>query len=310
MSEHGQHFVEVEGHTIPLTNLGKVFWPADGYTKADIMQYYNAVWPVIAPHLRDRPLSLVRYPEGITGDHFYQKNFPDAPEWVERVPLHSEKRVVHYCMCNNLSTLLWSVNMGCIEVHPWLSRIRDLRHPTYVIFDLDPMEPASFGDAVHVARALKVLLDQLNLQAFPKISGATGLHLYLPVTPKYSFRTTSLFVKALADMVIRAMPDHATNERAIKDRGGRVYIDHLQNLQGKTIASVYSLRPFPGAPVSMPVQWEELDGVSPGAFTLANAADRVRKAGDLFGPLFSLQQSLDSALQLLGVTPYRAPGNA
>lgn len=301
MNERSQATVMVEGNAIPMTNLDKVFWPDEGFTKADIMQYYSDVWPVIAPHLRGRPLSLVRYPNGIHGDYFYQKNFPDAPAWVDRIPLHSENRVLHYCMANNLSTLLWSVNLGCIEVHPWLSRAPDLRHPTYVIFDLDPMEPATFSDAVTVAQAIRVLLEELRLQAFPKISGATGLHIYLPIEPKYSFKTTSQFVQALAGIVIRAMPQKATNERAIKDRGGRVYIDHLQNLKGKTIASVFSLRPFPQAPVSMPVSWDELGLVRPGDFTIKNAAGRIAQAGDMFAPLLSLRQSLDPTLEILHV---------
>lgn len=305
MTTKNQTIVSVEGHTLILSNVDKIFWPQQGYTKADILQYYTAVWPFIAPHLHNRPLSLVRYPNGATGNFFYQKNFPDAPLWVERVPLRAENRVTFYCMANNLATLLWSVNLGCIEVHPWLSRFPDLKNPTYVIIDLDPMEPADFSDAVEVALALKLLLDQVNLRSFPKISGATGLHIYIPIDPVYTFKQTSQLVESLGSIVIRTMPDKATNQRAIKDRGGRVYIDHLQNLRGKTIAAVYSLRPFAGAPVSMPVRWEELRDVNPGSFTIKNAIDRIKKEGDLFAPLLNLSQSLDNALSLLGVTDGR-----
>lgn len=301
MSETGHTTVMVEGNAVPMSNLDKVFWPDEGFTKADVMKYYSDMWPFLAPHLHDRPLSLVRYPNGIHGDYFFQKNFPDAPAWVDRVPLQSESRVLHYCMANNLSTLLWSVNLGCIEVHPWLSRIPNLSCPTYVIFDLDPMEPATFSDAVEVAQALRVLLAELKLQAFPKVSGATGLHIYVPIESRYPFRTTSRFVQALARIVIDAMPEKATNARAVKDRGGRVYIDHLQNLKGKTIASVYSLRPFPGAPVSLPVHWDELKLVRPGDFNIKNAAHRMAQVGDMFAPLLSLRQSLDPALKLLQV---------
>ena len=305
MSAKNQTLVSVEGHNLIISNIDKVFWPQHGYTKADILQYYTAVWPFIAPHLHNRLLSLVRYPHGITGSFFYQKNFPDAPLWVERVPLRAENRVTVYCMANNLATLLWSVNLGCIEVHPWLSRFPNLDNPTYIIIDLDPMEPADFSDAAEVAFALKVLLDQINLRSFPKISGATGLHIYIPIAPVYSFKQTSQLVETLGSIIIRTMPDKATNQRAIKDRGGRVYIDHLQNLRGKTIASVYSLRPYAEAPVSMPVRWEELRDVNPGSFTIQNALDRIKKEGDLFAPLLNLSQSLDNAIRLLGVTDGR-----
>jgi bifunctional non-homologous end joining protein LigD len=286
----------INGHPVPVKNLDKPFWPEDGYTKGEVMAYYIQVWPYLAPHLKDRPLSLVRYPEGINGQFFYQKNFPEAPSWVERIPLPSGKRVVHYVMANNLETLVWTVNLGCIEIHPWLSTRGDLEHPTYVIFDLDPMPPATFQDAVQVAFALKTLTDHLNLTLFPKISGATGLHLYLPLKPIYTYEETGTFVQRLGDAVIRVLPELATNERKVLARGGKVYIDHLQNRKGKTIASVYSLRPFPGAPVSMPVTWDELPTVQPASFTITTAFDRLTSAGDLFAPLLQLRQELPREL--------------
>ncbi|HEY8391938.1 MAG TPA: non-homologous end-joining DNA ligase [Capillibacterium sp.] len=286
----------INGRPVPVKNLDKIFWPGEGYTKGDVMAYYIQIWPYLAPHLKDRPLSLVRYPEGINGQFFYQKNFPDAPPWVERIPVPSRERVVHYVMANNLETLVWAVNLGCIEIHPWLSTRHDPARPTYVIFDLDPMPPAAFPEAVRVAFALKTLTDHLGLALFPKISGATGLHLYLPVKPVYTYTETGTFVQRLGEAVIRVLPDLATNERMVSARGGKVYIDHLQNRQGKTIASVYSLRPFPGAPVSMPVTWEELPAVHPESFTIASAPARLKATGDLFAPLLRLQQELPREL--------------
>jgi bifunctional non-homologous end joining protein LigD len=282
----------VNKYHIPVKNLDKVFWPEEGFTKADLMKYYAAVWPLLKPHLTDRPVSLVRYPEGITGNFFYQKDVPDPPVWVQTHPIESDERTINYALINNAETLIWSINLGCIEVHPWLSRAGSLDYPTYIIFDLDPMPPASFSDAVQIALYVKILLDELKLQAFPKISGATGIHIYLPIQSRYSYKKTSTFVKRIGEVIIKAFPKLATNERKIANRAGKVYIDHLQNLRGKTIASVYSVRPFPGAPVSVPLRWEELSDAHPGMYNLQNAPQRFEKLGDLFMPLLYLEQTL------------------
>ena len=286
----------VDRQEIQVKNLQKVFWPDEGFTKADIMNYYVRIWPYLAPHLKDRPLSLVRYPHGIAGGYFYQKDCPDAPDYVETTDIASEDRQIRYSMANNLPTLLWAVNLGSIEVHPWLSTNADLDSPTYVIFDLDPMAPATYADGVRVALALKKLTDELGLTLYPKVSGATGLHLYLPIAPGYNFKQTSTFVKRLGEAVIKTFPDLATNERRVADRSGKVYLDHLQNIRGKTIASVYSVRPFTGAPVSMPVTWAELPGTHPASFTLQNALARAEQAGDLFADLLMKKQNLPQNL--------------
>lgn len=275
-----------------LKNLDKVFWPDDGYTKGDIMRYYSEIWPYIRPHLFNRPVSLVRYPEGISGNFFYQKDIPDPPPWVETVAIKTEDRLINYTMINQLETLIWSINLGCIEVHPWLSTLADLDHPTYIIFDLDPMEPAVFSDAVKIALAVHVILSELNLTSFPKISGATGIHIYLPISPQYTYKQTSNFVKQIGALIIKTMPNLATNERKVAKRSGKIYIDHLQNIKGKTIASVYSIRPFPGATVSVPVTWDELPDCHPSMFTIKTVPKRLQKTGDLFKPLLNLRQKL------------------
>jgi len=286
----------INGHKVPVKNLEKTFWPEEGFTKGQIIEYYIKIWPYISGHLTDRPLSLVRYPEGITGDFFYQKNFPEAPEWVETIPVESKNRTINYAMANNLETLVWSINLGCIEIHPWLSKRGDLNRPTHVIIDLDPMPPAGLAETVEVCMALKSLLDHLKLAAFPKFSGATGIHIYIPLAPLYTFKQTSIFIQKLGEAVIGVLPHLATNERQVKKRAGKIYIDHLQNLKGKTIASVYSLRPLPGAPVSMPVSWEELSMVRPADFSLATAADEIKRRKELFAPVLTLKQKLPSKL--------------
>ena len=291
-----QTTLEINGNQVPVKNLNKLFWPQDGFRKADIMRYYSEVWPYLNPHLRDRPVSLVRYPEGIAGAFFYQKDVPQPPSWLNTVLIASENRVVNYALINNLESLIWAINLGCIEIHPWLSRIDALGNPSAVIFDLDPMPPADLNSAIKIGFFIKLLLDELHLTAFPKFSGATGIHIYLPIKRIYSFQETSTFVKRCGEIIIKSYPDLATNERRVSARAGKVYIDHLQNLKGKTIASVYSLRPFPGAPVSIPVHWEELATLQPSQLNIRTALSRLAKTGDLFQPLLSLEQELPAEL--------------
>lgn len=275
-----------------LKNLDKIFWPEQGYTKGDLMHYYSEVWSYIQPHLFNRPVSLVRYPEGILGNFFYQKDIPNPPSWVETVTITNEDRLINYALINQLETLIWSINLGCIEVHPWLSTVAALDRPTYVIFDLDPMKPAVFSDTVKIALSIQVILKELNLNSYPKISGATGIHIYLPISPDYSYQQTSNFVKQIGNIIIKTLPTLATNERKVVKRAGKVYIDHLQNLKGKTIASVYSVRPFPGATVSVPLTWDELPDCHPSMFTIKTVPGRLQKTGDLFKPLLNLRQKL------------------
>lgn len=288
--------LKINDHEVPVSNLDKPFWPEDGIVKGEIMEYYITVWPWLAPHLSGRPLSLVRYPEGIHGDFFYQKNVPDPPPWVQTVPITSSDRTIFYAMANNLETMVWSVNLGCIEVHPWLSQADQLDRPSYIIFDLDPMPPAGFSQALQIAHAIRSLTQELSLATFPKISGATGIHIYLPIRRCYHFKQTNTFVKRLGEIIIKAFPNLATNERKVQLRTGKVYIDHLQNLQGKTIASVYSLRPFPGAPVSMACRWDELPNLTPNSFNIKTAPFRLKEQGDYFAEILRMEQTLPEEL--------------
>ncbi len=294
--------VDVSGHRVKLTNLDKVLWPDAGYTKGDLINYYAKVAQFILPHLQRRPLTVVRYPNGIDGKSFYQKNAPaSTPEFVDTVTVGQGDDQINYILASNPATLVWLANQAALELHPWLSTTDHPEQPDVVIFDLDPAEGSGFDDAREIAFIIKAGLDELALIGYPKLSGATGIHIYVPIEPKYSYQITSSFVGFLGKLMTQLYPAKITNERLVKNRTGRVYIDHLQNLFGKTIVSVYSPRPNAGAPVSVPVTWDELEKSNPGQFNIVNAVDRLQQVGDLFAPVLTHKQSLDHILPQLGL---------
>ena len=297
-----QQTVEVEGHRVKLTNLDKVLWPDVGYTKGDLIRYYAQVYDYIGPHLSQRPLTLVRYPNGIQGQSFYQKNAPPStPDFVDTYLAGSGNSRINYILVSNRATMVWLANQAALELNPWLSTIEHPQFPDVIVFDLDPGEGSSFEDARAIAFVVKAALDKLNLKGFPKLSGATGIHIYVPIEPKYSFQVTSRFVGFLGELISQIHPTKVTNRRLVKERTGRVYIDHLQNLYAKTIVCAYSPRPRPGAPISIPVTWEELEWIQPQQFHLNNVLDRLNQVGDLFAPVLTTRQSLDSLLPQLGL---------
>lgn len=290
------------GREIRLTNLDKALWPDDGFTKADLIDYLVSVSPVLLKHLKDRPLVLTRYPDGIGGEWFYQKDCPDyAPEWIQTFPHQAEERLIRFILANGGEDLAWLGNQAAIEIHPWLSRAGSEDSPDFAVFDLDPAPPAGWDDVLVVARALKVCLDHLGLRAYPKTSGATGIHIYVPVAPVYTYRDTAVFVRAVAELVMGVLPDRVTLSRAVKKRAGRVYVDYLQNIKGKTIVGPYIPRPLKGAPVSTPVTWTELEGIDPARFSIKTVPARIRAVGDLFEPVLLDKQLLDPAMKSLGV---------
>lgn len=295
----GQRVVtEVAGRRVTLTNLTKPLWPADGYTKQDLIRYYLTMAPQLLPHLQDRPLVLTCYPDGIDGKWFYQKNLPaHAPAWIERWSYYSQEsqRTLAFPIANEPATLAWAANLASIELHPWHSRAMSPEMPEVAIFDLDPSPPAEFPDVVAIALLIRDSLARLGLRCYPKTSGATGLHIYLPLVPGYTYEQTARAVQNLADLLHQLKPTETTRERLVKKRVG-VYIDHLQNLKGKTIVSVYGVRPRPGAPVSTPVTWDELPSCDPTAFTIRTVPERVARLGDLFAPVLTDRQSLDQLL--------------
>ena len=273
------------------TNVKKVFWPKEGYTKGDLIQYYESVAPLLLPYLRDRPLVLTRFPDGIDGKSFFQKDAPVyVPDWVRTEVVHSGdgERDIRYFVVDDLESLRYVANMGTIPLHVWSACVSSLENPDWLVLDLDPKE-APFAHVVQVARALKTILDELELPAFIKTSGATGLHVLLPMGRRYTHEETRTFARLLAMLAVDAVPEISTVTRSIKGRGGKVYVDFGQNGRGNTIVAPYSVRPLPGAPASCPLRWDEVTArLDPARFTIRTIPERFEKmpdpAIDVFGP--------------------------
>ncbi len=289
--------------TVRISNPRKPFF-GEEYVKGDLVQYYASIAPVLLPHLEGRALSMARYPDGAEGSYFYEKQCPShAPEWLVRAPIHSSHRgePIEFCTAPDLESLIWVANMGCIEMHPWLSRAERAAHPDFAVFDLDPQEGATWEQVTYTAGLVKVILDKLQLESHAKTSGATGIHIYVPLEPTYEYSRVRRFVEEVGKLIVAADPATVTMTWDIAKRGPKVFIDHNQNVGGKTIASVYSVRPRPGAPVSTPILWDELETVRPDDFTIANIWPRLRQYGDLFAPVLRGGQQLESAEALLGL---------
>jgi bifunctional non-homologous end joining protein LigD len=292
---------------VKLSNLDKVFWPDEGITKGDLLDYYRAVAPVLLPHLRDRPFTMRRYPDGAFGKAFFQKDAPKhMPDWIPtfRVQVStrespSRKKWIEAPIVNDEDALLWMVNMGCIDMNTWYSRVDRPDRPDFVLFDLDPSPDVGFKETVQVALIVKAALDALGLVSFAKTSSADGMHILVPVERRYTFDDTREFSEIVAGAVARTHRGLATTEWSKARRKG-VLIDSNQNGEGKTIASAYSVRPRPGAPVSTPLRWDEVnDELDPSAFTMDVVLDRVRRDGDLFAGVLKTRQRIDKALAAL-----------
>ena len=294
--------------TLRLSNLDKVFWPEEGITKGDLLAYYRAVAPVVVPHLRDRPFTLKRYPDGIEGEFFFQKDAPKGmPEWIETAPVTAttrEKprrtRTIQAPLVNDELALLWTVNMGCIDLNAWYSRVDRPERPDFVLFDLDPSPDVGFPEVIETALLVREALSAFGLEGFPKTSGADGLHVLVPVERRHTYEDTRGFCEIVARALVRAHHGLVTTEWTKAKRRG-VLIDCNQNGEGKTIAAVYSVRPRPGAPVSTPLRWDEVkEGLDPREFTMQAVLARVEKHGDLFEGVLTTRQRLDKALRALG----------
>jgi bifunctional non-homologous end joining protein LigD len=275
---------------VTITNPRKVFWPAEGYTKSDLVTYYETVAPHLLPYLRDRPLVLTRYPDGIAGKSFFQKDAPDfAPAWIrtERIYSQDTQRDIHYFVVDDVESLRYVANMGTIPLHFWGARMPHLDRPDWLILDLDP-KGAPFADVVAVARALRKILDGLDLPSHVKTSGATGLHILVPMGARYTHEETRTFARLLATLGVEAVGRIATIARPIHARGGKVYVDFGQNGHGRTIVAPYSVRPLPGAPVSCPLRWEEVTPkLDPARFTIQTAPARFAKMRDPLAPVLT-----------------------
>jgi bifunctional non-homologous end joining protein LigD len=247
--------VEVEAKKLKLTNLNKIFWPDTGFTKGDLIEYYNLIAEWLLPHLKDRPMVLKRYPDGIKGKFFFQKEAPpDVPSWVKVESVKETDHANNYIIVNDKATLIYLVNLACIDLNPWSSRIGSLNSPDWLLIDLDPFG-ASFKQVIKVAQVCQEVFTTLGLSSYPKTSGATGMHLYVPLAPAYSYKQVRLLAEIVARLVVDRCPDLATLEPEVTKRQGKVYVDYLQNVRGKTLASVYSLRPKQLACVSTQLHW-------------------------------------------------------
>ncbi len=298
-----QAIVEIDGHALKFTNLNKVFYPREGYTKRDLLNYYNSVADLILPHLRDRPLSLKRYPNGIHAAFFFQKRSAESfPAWLRTESVYSEhnKAPINYAVANDRASLLYLTNLGCIDQNPWMSRIGSLDSPDYILIDLDPME-CPYDRIVEAALLVHESLSRIGLTGYPKTTGGDGMHIYIPIEEGYTYEQARTFAEILGMIAIKARPDLFTTPRSVAKREkGKVYFDHLQIGEGKTIAAPYVLRAYDGAPVATPLEWTEVHpGLTPGQFHIGNALERFAKVGDLFAGVLKKRQALEKPLEKL-----------
>jgi bifunctional non-homologous end joining protein LigD len=276
---------------VRLTNLTKIFWPDLGLTKRDLLQYYGELGPVLVPHLCDRAMVMKRYPDGITGKWFFMKRAPSPrPEWIETCEImHKSRNLIPFPMVQDLASLLWVVNLGCIDLNPWYGRCDDVNRPDHLHFDLDPAEGAGFDAVREAALVVRDALVRCGMAPLAKTSGATGMHVYVPIVRGPLQKEVWRFAKRLAQRLAAVHPALLTTEFRIADRPrGRVLVDYNQNAWGRTLASVYSVRPTQAAGVSTPVTWEEVErGFEPADFNLLNVPARVRALGDLWKPVIA-----------------------
>jgi bifunctional non-homologous end joining protein LigD len=298
--------VRVGNREVKLTNLDKVFFPEPGLTKGDLIRYYLDVAPCVLHHVRNRPMQMKRYPNGVEGEFFYQKRVPvPHPDWLETTHIRFPSgRTADFLVCQDAASLAWIVNLGCIELHTWHSRIADVERPDYLLIDLDPSEGNPWEFVREIALVVKEVMDELGLHSFPKTSGATGLHILAPIKPELRFRAVRDFAKALAQEVVRRIGDEdvATTTWKVADRTG-VFVDYGQNARDRTIACAYSIRPTPDARASAPMRWEEVGKSDPARFTLETMPGRVIKVGDLMQGMWRRKVSLVPRFEKLGLEP-------
>ena len=296
--------VELAGRRVSLSNLDKVLWPRLGLTKGWMVDYYNAVAPVLVPHLRRHPLTLHRFPDGVEGVHWYETRAPAHPPWVETVTFHvrTTGKVFDVCVLDDLPSLVWAAQIAAVELHPFLGTADDLERPRALVFDLDPGPPATIVDCCRVAVRIRSLLDDLGLQAWVKTSGGVGLHVYVPLNTDVTYGQTKTFAHAVALLLEREQPEAVTSVMARAKRPGKVFVDWSQNDFGKSTVAPYSLRGWQVPTVSMPISWGEVsDGVrGERLLFLPDDALRRAEAGDLFGPVLSVQQVLPATEHVAG----------
>lgn len=288
---------------LKITNIDKVYWPDEGITKGELLKYYLDVSDFILPYLKNRPQSLNRFPNGIKGASFYHKDMEveQLPPWAKTAKLYSKANDhdIDYLICNDIPTLLYMANLGCIEINPWHSRYSKPDFPDYMMLDLDPGD-ISFNEVVNTALVIKEISDELKVKSFCKTSGATGLHIYFPLGAKYDYDQVKVFAEILANLTHSRIPSVTTVERTVSKRGNKIYIDFLQNRKGQTIAAPYSVRPRPLATVSTPLDWSEVNQhLTPEMFTIKNILSRLEKKGDLWGGIFDNPVNISKVISSL-----------
>lgn len=297
------HVFEKGKRDVRLTNLDKVFFPEEGYTKGDLIEHYYRVAPLMLPFLRDRPIVMQRVPDGIDGEAFYEKQAPKGtPEWVRTVPVSSDggSKNIDYVVVDDVATLVWLSQIASVECHAWTSRWPDLEQPDFAVLDLDPHEPISFDDVRAVAKLVKVVLDKLGLMGFPKTSGGAGLQIFIPLVGGHTYKEVREFCSAVGQLIVQTYPEKTTLAPSKPKRAGKVYVDANQNAKGKTLVAPYSVRPYPKAPVSTPLEWDELDeDFFPEEFTISTLAERLEEIRDPFRRALLVRQDLHPALEQL-----------
>ncbi len=293
---------QIGGHDLKFTNLDKIFWPKEKITKRDMLNYYYQVAPFMLPYMKDRPQSLNRHPNGINGESFYQKDVTGkVPDWLAQFPYHSDAdhRDKNFLVCTTEASLLYIASLGCIEMNPWSSRIQTPDHPDWCMIDLDP-DKTTFDQVITAAQVTKQVLDAAGIPSYPKTSGSTGIHIYIPLGAKYTYEQSKEFARIIVKLVHTEIPGFTTIERKTANRNRKMYLDFLQNRPGATIAAPYSLRPKPGATVSMPLHWDEVKkGMQMKDFTIHNAIARLQQEGDLFKPVLGRGINMNKALKKL-----------
>ena len=286
---------------VKVTNLSKLYLNNEKITKGDLINYYISISKYLIPYLKNRPESLNRHPNGIDAPGFYQKDMDRSqlPTWVKTAKIYStsNKKYIDYLICNDIATLIYMVNLGCIEINPWNSVYTKPDNPDYLILDLDPGE-IGFKEVVNTALVIKEVCDETGIKCYCKTSGATGLHIYIPLKAKYDYINVRSFAQILASLIHSRLPDTTSIERNVSRRKDKIYIDYLQNSKGQTIAAPYSVRPMPLATVSTPLKWNEVKaGLSPQDFTIFNTMNRIRKTGDLWEGVFRTSTPILKAMK-------------
>ena len=298
--------LEVDGVKVPVTHPDKVYWPESGLRKYDLIDYYLNIADLILPYLKDRPQNLHRHPDGIEKKGFYQKDYEGPREkWIETTAIYSEssEREVHYLLCQNLPTLVYMANLGCIELNPWTARIASLDHPDYLVIDLDPSGKNTFEEVIEVAQATKEVLDLIKVKSYCKTSGSRGIHIHIPLEAKYTFEEARNFTKLICQLVHEQLPKLTSMERAVKKRKDKIYLDYMQNVEGQSIAAPYCVRPKPGAPVSAPLKWSEVkQGLRISDFNIHSMPKRMKRRKDPFAPVLGKGIDMAAALEKLEKT--------